>query len=95
MIVGWRLYLLASAAMFVPYFLWSLKSGRLQGSPLTELAALILISLMTGLFAFAIAQPTYRKLKEGTASMAQARVAVVWPAVVLLLIAILGYLFGI
>jgi hypothetical protein len=93
--LGSQLYLLASAAMFGPYFLWSLKSGGMQGDFLTELVALTLISLITGLFAFAIAQPTYRKAKAGTASITQARIAVIWPAVVLLCLAVAGYLFGV
>jgi small-conductance mechanosensitive channel len=93
--LAWQLYLFASGAMFVPYFLWSLTTGKLEGPLLPEIAGLVIIALMTGLFAFAIAQPTYRKAKAGTASINQARIAVVWPAGVLLTLGILGYLFGI
>jgi hypothetical protein len=93
--LGWQLYLLASAAMFVPYFLWALGSGKLEGPLFAELAALVIIAMTTGLLAFAIAQPTYRKAKEGSVSIAQAKIAVVWPAGVLLLLVIIGYLFGI
>ena len=92
--LGWQLYLLASAAMFVPYVLWSLRSGKLQDPLLPELLALVVIAMMTGLFAFAIAQPTYRKVKEGSASINQARIAVIWPAGVLLILVVIGF-FGI
>ena len=81
--------------MFVPYFLWSVESGKFQGPLLPNLAGLVIIAMMTGLFAFAIAQPTYRKAKEGAASITQARIAVVWPAAVLLVVVAIGYLFGI
>ena len=93
--LGWQLYLLASAAMFVPYFLWSLESGRLSGLLSANLASIVVIALVTGLFALALAQSTYRKAKAGSASIAQARIAVVWPAGVLLLLVLVGYLFGI
>jgi hypothetical protein len=93
--LGWQLYLLASAAMFVAYLLWSIESGKLRGPLLAELGGLAIIAMATGLFAFVIAQPTYRRVKEGSASIARARIAVVWPAAVLLMILIIGHLLGI
>jgi hypothetical protein len=92
--LGWQLYLLASAAMLPPYALWAVKSGRMLGNPFAEMIALVVISLATGLLAFAIAQPTYRKAKAGTATINQARIAVVWPALVLFVLAVASYAFG-
>ena len=84
--LGWQLYLFASAAMFIPYSIWWFRPEQAQANLLAEIAALVLTSLLTGLFAFAIAQPTYRKAKAGTASVNQARIAVVWPAAVLIVL---------
>jgi hypothetical protein len=55
----------------------------------------MITSMMMGALAFAIAQPTYRKTKAGTASINQARIAVVWPALILLLLVAAIYFFGV
>jgi formate-dependent nitrite reductase membrane component NrfD len=89
--LGWQLYLLACAAMFPGFLISNLRSGRFQENPLLGFLALIIVCLGAGLFAFAVAQRTYRKAEHGEVSINQARIAVAWPGAVLFVIMVVGY----